>query len=137
MARFARLQPGSAVANYYYGLALSNRHHEKEAQSLFAKAISLDPRLAGAHLQIGILAARNADYPAAIHAYRDALASDPKLEEAHFRLSEAYRISGDRVKAKEELATYQRLSSESAENAERERREIQRFVVDLRGETAQ
>jgi tetratricopeptide (TPR) repeat protein len=106
MARFAKLAPNNALANYYCGTTLSG----DKARRLLEKAIKLDPQLAPAHLRLGIIAARAGNYPEAIHAYRSALEADPDLAEAHYRLSEAYRLTGDLAKAKEELLIFRRLS---------------------------
>jgi tetratricopeptide (TPR) repeat protein len=110
MARFAKLQPDSALANYYYGTTLS----DERARDLFQKAVRLDPQLAPAHVRLASLAARDGNYAEAIRDYQAAIAADPEMEEAHYRLSEAYRLTGDAAKAKEELAIFQRLSKESA-----------------------
>jgi tetratricopeptide (TPR) repeat protein len=129
MARFAKLQPDNALANYYYAVSLCNQRSYAKARALLDKAVTLDPRLGLAYLRLGII---EHSYPAAIHAYQKALEVNPDLEEAHYRLSEAYRLSGDSVRAKQEMAAYNELSKESNEKIERERRETQRFVVALR-----
>ncbi|MFZ0591087.1 MAG: tetratricopeptide repeat protein [Bryobacteraceae bacterium] len=142
MARFARLQPGSALANYYYAVSIWNRSRgpedseaSKKAQTLLERAVALDPHLGSAYLQLGIIAARQGKYSDAIRAYRKAAEASPELEEVHYRLSEVYRLTGDRVEANQELAIYNRLSKQSAEKRERERREIQQFVVALRSQS--
>ena len=108
MARFAKLQPDSALANYYYGTTLP----DEPAREWFLKAVGLDSHLAPAHVRLGGLAARDGNYTEAIRDYQAAIAADPQLGEAHYRLSEAYRLTGDSAKAKEELATFERLSKE-------------------------
>jgi tetratricopeptide (TPR) repeat protein len=128
LARFASLQPDNALANYYYAVSLSDQHDYVKARRLLDRAVTLDPHLGIAYLQLGII-----DH--SIRDYRKALEADPALAEAHYRLSEAYRLTGDTAKAKEEMAAYAKLSKESNESAERERREIQRFVVALRSTT--
>jgi tetratricopeptide (TPR) repeat protein len=110
MARFAKLQPENALANYYYGLTL----RDDQAAPVIQKAVALDPTLAPAYLSLGVVAERNKDYPAAIRDYQAAIAADPALEEAHFRLSGAYRLTGETEKAKQELTTFQRLSKAAA-----------------------
>ena len=57
---------------------------------------------------------------------------DPQNQEAHFRLSQAYRKQGQTEKAKQELQIYQELSKKSAEQVDRQRREIPQFVYTLR-----
>jgi tetratricopeptide (TPR) repeat protein len=118
LARFLQLHPDNAQANYYAGL--------------FQKAIALDPHFALAYLQLGVSYARDGRYTEAIGAYRKAIAETPGLEEAHFRLSEAYRLTGDKNLAQQELAIYNRLSKESAEKLEQERRETRQFLIELK-----
>jgi tetratricopeptide (TPR) repeat protein len=137
MARFARLQPGNALANYYYAVSLWKGRAEnaavvEEVQALLEKAVALDAHLGRAYLQLGIVYAAEQKYREAVRAYQKAVDEEPGLPEAHYRLSEAYRITGDRLKAEQELSTYHQLSKESAEEVERERREVRQFVIALR-----
>jgi tetratricopeptide (TPR) repeat protein len=139
IARFARLQPDNALANYYYAVALLKRskstHDAKtstQAASLLKRAVHLDPRLGLAQLQLGILYADRRDFPSAILAYQQAIAASPELEEAHFRLAQEYRRAGDKANTQRELQLYEQLSKNSAKQVERERHEIQQFVVTLR-----
>ena len=110
MARLVKLQPESALANYYFALTLS----DTQARVALEKAVKLDPALAPAYVRLGTIAAQEGDYRDAIRHYQAALAADPQLPEAHYRLSEAYRLTGDSIKAKDELAIFQRLSKNAA-----------------------
>jgi tetratricopeptide (TPR) repeat protein len=139
LGRFVRLQPENALANYYYALSLWIRHEslgsaEKlaEVESLLEKAVHLDPKFGAAYLQLGILYSERGDSAVAIAAYQKATDANPGLEEAHYRLGEAYSRAGEKLKAGAELQLYGQLSKERAEEAERERREIQQFVYTLR-----
>lgn len=134
ISRFAKLHPDSAMANYLDGLSLWNQGNSKEAQLTIEKAILLDPKFGPAYLQLGIIHAYSKNYSEAIAAYQRAIAVDSQMEEAHYRLSEAYRISGDYARARLELLTYQRLSKTSAEKLERERRELKQFVISLKSQ---
>lgn len=141
LARFLKLRPDNALANYYYAVAIWNHSPNLEdsktphkAQDLLKKAIRLDPHLGPAYLQLGVIYAGERHVPEAILAYRNALVATPDLEEAHYRLSEAYRLTGDLAKAQQELATYNQLSKDSAQEIERERRNLQQFVVNMRGQ---
>ena len=125
LARFAKLAPGNALANYYYAVSLSTQGDDRNARRLLEKAVRLDPHLGPAYLQLGII-------DNSIGEFQKAVAADPSLEEAHYRLAEAYRLSGDTAKAKDEMAAYHKLAKEADESVERERREMRRFVVELR-----
>ncbi|MDQ2841484.1 MAG: tetratricopeptide repeat protein [Acidobacteriota bacterium] len=138
--RFAKLQPENAWANYYYATCLlklrkgpGDIETPSEAQSLLEKAVRLDPKLAVAYLQLGIIYSAQQDLPAAIHAYRQAIEAEPGLEQAHYRLAQAYRQTGELKKAQGELALFQELSKTSAQERDRERSELKQFVVTLKG----
>lgn len=143
LRRFATLQAGNALANYYYALGLWNLHESlgsKEnlasVESLLQKAVHLDPKFGAAYLQLGILYAERGDSAKAISAYQKAAEVNPELEEAHYRLARAYSQTGEKSKAQAELQLYEQLSKKSAEEAEHERREIQQFVYTLRGSSS-
>ena len=119
-------------------------------ESLLLKAVHLDPKLGAAYLQLGILYSRGADFSRAIPEYRKAidvsseevspqLANPPideTLAEAHYRLAQAYLRTGDKAHAQEELEVHALLIKKTNENTERQRREIQEFVVSLRGKNS-
>ena len=135
LGRFVRLQPENAQANYYYALGLSRRNDADDlahAESLLEKAVRLDPKLAAAYLQLGVLYSQRGDSSKAVSAYLEAIAANPGLVAAHYRLAQAYSRSGEKSKAQAELQIYNQLSKKTAEEADRQRREIQQFVYTLR-----
>jgi tetratricopeptide (TPR) repeat protein len=137
--RFVRLQPQKAEANYYYAVALlkqQNGAHDgaqiSEIESLLNRAIQFDPKFAAAYLQVGIVYSDRHENSQAIAAFEKAAQTDPQLEEAHYRLAQVYRQLGESDKSKRELQTYELLSKESEQKAERERHEIRQFIYTLR-----
>jgi tetratricopeptide (TPR) repeat protein len=142
LQRFAKLQPENALANYYLAISISKRSSyddaEKFAQAkpLLEKAIRLDPQLAPAYLQLGILYSRQKNLSNAISAYQQAIAVDPQLEQAHYRLAQAYRQTGEDSKARDEMALYKKISNEKSAEAARQQHELQRFVYELKDQTA-
>ena len=159
LARFARVQPDNALANYYYAVSLSkepahdsasvadgDRERSARVESLLQKAVHLDPKLGAAYLQLGIFYSRRADFSQAIAAYQKAIEvsreqaspqfANPQLEEtleeAHYRLAQAYLRTGFRTKAQEQLQLHNQLAKKTKEDTERGRREIQEFVISLR-----
>jgi len=138
LQRFVKLQPDNALANYYYAISLWKRRTgddaEKFAQvkTLLENAIRLDPKLAAAFLQLGILYSEQKNLPSAISAYQRAIAADPQLEQAHYRLAQAYWQTGEDSKAQDELALYETTSKEKADESDRQQHELQRFVYELK-----
>jgi tetratricopeptide (TPR) repeat protein len=142
LGRFVRLQPENALANYYYALSLRKRPEDPEdaenlaqVESLLKKSLHLDPKLGASYLQLGILYSDRGDFPKSISAYQKAIAASPELEEAHYRLAQAYKRTGEKLKAQEELQLYKQIAKKKEEEAERERHEIQQFVYTLRSST--
>ena len=143
LARFARLEPNNALANYYYAVGLwkskegavdgaGNEASAKEIEKLLETAARLDPKLGAAQMQLGMLYAQRGDYVGAVAAYQKAIEVSPELEEAHYRLALAYKKTGDEAGAAKELKLHEELAKQGEERAERERGEIQEFVVKLR-----
>jgi tetratricopeptide (TPR) repeat protein len=142
LAQFVRLHPESAMANYYYALSLWKRRKAAEdstrlqVQSLLETAVRLDPKLGSAYVQLGMLHAERNDLYGAISAYLQAIEASPRLEEAHYRLAQAYRLTGEKSKAHAELQLYNEITKASAGEMERERHDIKQFVYTLRNEPA-
>lgn len=138
LQRFAQLQPANALANYYYALALWNRRKgpgdastSAQVESLLQKALRLDPRLAKAHFQLGVLYSDRSNLPQAISSYENAVRVDPQFTEAHYRLAQAYAASGQKEKSYEEISLYKQKTKEKADAADRERRALQQFVYTM------
>ena len=144
-ARFAALQPDNALANYYYAVSLwrdsetpetergaGEKDRTSKIKKLLDKAIRLNPKLGPAYLQLGLIASAQDDSQQAITAYEKAVATDPNLVEAHYRLGRAYRRIGRKQDAQRELQIYQKLSKQSDAQVERDRREVQQFVITMR-----
>ncbi len=125
----------------------NERDNERSArvESLLLKAVHLDPKFGAAYLQLGILYAQRKDFPRAISVYQKAIEVSPEavspeqatpeinetLEVAHYRLAQAYLRTGNKTGAQEELQLHDRLSKQTKEKTEHERREIQQFVISL------
>jgi tetratricopeptide (TPR) repeat protein len=133
MARFAKLEPDNAWANFYYAASLwKNKGDAQPAETLLEKALHLDPKLPDAYLELGIIYSARKDFPRAIAAFEKSIAFDPRLEEAHYRLAQTYARTGENQKAQKEFEIHHQLAEESAQQVERERREVQQFVIQLR-----
>jgi Flp pilus assembly protein TadD len=170
LERFVQLQPENPLANYYCAVALwkqslvaadtepDTRHgdqRDKEVsprvESLLQKAARLDPKLASAYLQLGILYSQRGDFVRAISEYQKAIEVGPEeasphlansqiaytkseetLEEVHYRLAQTYLRIGEKAKAQEQLQLHEKLSEKTRQDNEQERHETQEFVISLR-----
>jgi Tfp pilus assembly protein PilF len=139
LAQFFKRQPEDALANYYYAVALWKQNQtsrspetSRQVEALLEKAWQLDPKLAGASLQLGIVFEDRRDLARAVDSYKAAINADPQLREAHYRLAQLYRRTGEKAKAEQELAAYNRISREVLDQNEREAHEIPQFVYTLR-----
>jgi tetratricopeptide (TPR) repeat protein len=134
LKRFMETNPANALAYYYYALSCwkgtrgSGRAVDlAEVQALLRKSISLDPRLADAHLQLGVLfhdLHRDQD---AIPEFQAAIQLKPDDPDPHYRLAQAYARTGDKQRSQEEFQLYDKLK-QHVNDTEKQQHEIQQFV---------
>jgi len=140
MKRFVSLHPESAMAHYFYAVALMkqirNQQNFDAAETELKTALKIDPRLGNAYLQLGILRSEREDFPGAITAFQKAVETTPLPDEAHYRLAQVYRRMGEAGKAAKEIELFKQISEQKNKEADRERHEIQQFVYTLRGPTS-
>jgi tetratricopeptide (TPR) repeat protein len=139
LAQFAEEQPGNALANYYYAISIWKREKGsenparwKQAEALLEKAVTIDPRLDEAYLQLGVLHFAQGDFDEAIRGYQNAIEINPNLGEAHRQLGLAYQRTGERTKAQQEFQAYERAEKTEAADRERQRRELRQFLIILK-----
>ena len=120
--RYARLNPKAAQAQLYYATALWRRDESsndntswEKIKSLLEKAVALDPKLAQAHMQLGILYSRRGDYPHAAVEFERTIQLDPTLPVAHYRLAQALIRMGQKKQASQELETFRKLNADRKE----------------------
>ncbi len=150
LARFAQMQPDNALANYYYAVSLWKESEESaRVESLLLKAVHLDPKLGAAYLRLGIFYSQRADFALAVWAYQKAIEASPEeagsksddtldemLAESHYRLAQTYLRVGDKAKAQEQLQLHDEFTKKIKDDTDRERREIQQFVIPLRNDSS-
>jgi tetratricopeptide (TPR) repeat protein len=133
--RYSELQPGNALAQYYYAVSLWKGRRVSDpgidmdaVESLLKKAVALDDSLAEAHVQLGNLYADQHQYEKSIPQYVRAVELDQNLSDAHYRLGTDYVHVGRKEDAQKEFAVYQKLRAEHLAEVEKERAEVQQFV---------
>jgi tetratricopeptide (TPR) repeat protein len=141
LAQFAGQQPPNAAANYFYAISLMKREKEaraggdpRAAQTLLEKSVRLDPKYGAAYVELGALAFQRGDFAQAIKEYQQAIAVSPQTSEAHYRLSLAYKRSGDDAAAKREMETYQAAEKAESAQAEQQNRDLKQFLVILKSQ---
>ncbi|MGB8457602.1 MAG: tetratricopeptide repeat protein, partial [Candidatus Acidiferrum sp.] len=139
LARFARKQPGNALANYYYAISLWKRAKGSEnsaglrqAEALLEKAVTIDPKCDEAYLQLGVMHFVRGDFERAIRDYQQAIEANPNLGEAHRQLGLAYQRTGEKAKAEQEFEAYKLAEKAEAAKTERQQKELRQFLIILK-----
>jgi tetratricopeptide (TPR) repeat protein len=133
--RFSELQPANARASYYYAMSLWKGKRAQDPsldlhqiESLLRQAVTLDPKLAEAHLQLGNLYSDQTQYAEAIPEYGKALEVNPNLGDAHYRLGQAYVHTSQKDKAQEQFQIYQTLRAQHLAELDKQIADIRQFV---------
>lgn len=119
LERFIGLKPRDADGQYYYAMSLWRGAATGDAdlarvEALLRKATALDRTHAKAHLQLGTLLSEQRRWREAIAPLKAAVALAPTLAPGHFRLSQAYRRTGQTALAEHALATFEKLEAGGA-----------------------
>jgi tetratricopeptide (TPR) repeat protein len=113
LARFVQKQPAHALGHFYYAMSLwkgdAAAAPPPDVESHLKRAIALDPGLARAHFQLGVLYADARRYADAIPALQEAARLEPSMAQAHYRLGQAYRRTGRADLAQKAMETFERL----------------------------
>ena len=141
--RYAERQPGNARAQYYYAMSLwKGKRLEASSsdlamvESLLRKSNALDGKQADTHVQLGNLYADQHHYEESIPEYERALELDPNLPDAHYRLGTDYVHVGQKDKAQDEFAVYQKLRAQHLAEDDKERAEVQQFLYSAKAPSA-
>jgi tetratricopeptide (TPR) repeat protein len=133
--RFAELQPRNAQASYYYAMSLWKGKRAQDPgldlqkiESLLKQAIVLDPKYAQAHLQLGNLYSDRSKYAEAIPEYARARELDPGLGDVYYRMGQAYVHVGEKDRAQEQFAIYQRVRAEHMAERDKQQADVRQFV---------
>ena len=143
LARFTHDQPANALGNYYYAVALWKRSRSagegpenspaaQQAEALLQMAVTADPKLDAAYVQLGILYDAQGSPTQAIGAYKKAVEANPQSGEAHYRLALAYKRTGEEAKSEKEVQLYKEADRSETAAIEQQRREIRQFLIILK-----
>jgi cytochrome c-type biogenesis protein CcmH/NrfG len=108
-----------------------------QIEALLKTSLTLDPKSAEAHLQLGNLYSDQNKYADAIAEYEKARELDPDLADVRYRLGQAYVRTGQKARAQEEFAVYQKIREQHLAELDKQRAEIRQFVYSAKnGATA-
>ena len=140
LADFHQREPGNALADYYYAMALWKQQPpsaesttQHQVLALLNDAVKADSRCGEAWLQLGNLKARSGDYSGAIPLYTKAVDARPQLTDAWYRLGTAYDRTGQHDKARDAFNHHDQLEKQQADEVDKQRREIKQFVISSAG----
>ena len=114
MKVFVTQHPKNALAHFYYAMSLWKGHIDptartadvSEIEKLLRTALRLNPQLADAYLELGILLADQQKTNEAINALQQSVKLKPALPKAHYRLMQLYQRTGQKALAAQALAAF-------------------------------
>ena len=117
LADYAHRRPGDASALYHYGRiqylkAASGAANFDSASQSLRQALAINPHLAEASLQLGIVAQAQGQVAESAKLLQQAVHDDPKLADAHYRLGLVYRKLGLVAQSKAEMALFEKLRAD-------------------------
>jgi tetratricopeptide (TPR) repeat protein len=108
--------PTNAQAWAWLADVLIRRNDFQKSKPLLDKALSIDPRVRIAHLDLGIVFAQDKQYDRAIEAFKEAIRLDDSKPDAHFRLARVYKEAGKPAESAAELDIVRRLREQKSED---------------------
>jgi tetratricopeptide (TPR) repeat protein len=99
------------------------------AAELLDEALRIDPKLAEAHYQKGVLFQIKEAWQESIPELEASTALKPESSRTHYRLALAYARTGNRDKAKEQFALQKKYREQEKEGIDARFSEVQMFVV--------
>ena len=125
--------------HYYLAMCLrktgstdSPGERDSRVESLLQRALTLDPKFADAHFQLGALYADQRKYKEATAEYELALKISPNAANTHYRLAQALARLGNQTRAQQEFAIFNRLRQSESDQTTKEQNQIQQFVYQIR-----
>ncbi len=109
LQRALELDPQEIRAQYVLGLIYQNQDEVEKAIESLSNVHRKDPDDPSTNYYLGTLYNRQREFDTAIQYLQKAIQKQPYNASAHYNLSRAYFRSGDREKAQQELAEFERL----------------------------
>ena len=110
--KYLSSSPADATAyTHYAAILIASAGDTVEARKALRRALQLQPDLAAAHLQLGILEQSAENWKQALQSYLRAAELDRQNATVHYRLGAVYSRLGNTEKARTELAEFKRLKA--------------------------
>lgn len=103
-----RIRPGYLPARLMLAKSLLDGGHAEESRALYQALVDELPETAEAHYGLGRIATARGELASAVAHLGKACSLFPGFGAAHFALARAYRDLGEKEKAQEQLALYQK-----------------------------
>jgi Flp pilus assembly protein TadD len=137
---YAKRQPQDAAAQYYYALSLRrsgaagrNPADAERVEHVLRSALALDPSLADAHLQLGVVLAEQHRDTEALAEFERVITLEPGFAEAHYRAAQIYQRTGQKEKAQAERASYEQLRKQSASEDQKLHDDVRKLLLGSAG----
>jgi tetratricopeptide (TPR) repeat protein len=135
LLEYAQAHPGDAKgATYAASMLLREEETEQKShleRKLLDSAIAVDPRLADAQYDMGVLKQNQSDWAGSIPNLETAVRLKPDFTEAHYRLALAYWRSGRKEDAKTEMELQRKFTKQQEQDLDQRRSQITTFLVDV------
>ncbi|MGA9670762.1 MAG: tetratricopeptide repeat protein [Terracidiphilus sp.] len=134
LLKYAQSHPGDAKVSVYTASTLIGGQLTEEnmrmARQLLDHAIAVDPRLADAQYEMGVLKQDQMDWAGSISNLEQAVKLKPDFARAHYRLALACLRSGRKQEGEEEMELQKRYSQQQQNDLDQRLRQITTFLVD-------
>ncbi len=133
LEQYAEVNQKNAAIDTYAAASILARSGEAMNLPLAARlldtAIRINPKLAEAHYQKGLLLQFQEKWSDSIPELESSIALRPESSRAHYRLALGYARTGNREKAKEQFTLQKKYREQEKEGIDARFSEVQMFVV--------
>ena len=133
---FAEKHPQDPKAATYAAIHIlhgpANPDQQEQARKLLLSAIAVEPEVAEAHYELGLLLGFQEKWAESARDLERAVELQPDYAAAHYRLAIAYRHSGQPDKAQEQVRLQQKFSAQQAKERDLKLEQIQTLLLTTR-----
>lgn len=125
-SKYLASSPSDATANYYYGKILLEKSEKRNGTNLklarqyLEEAVKLDPQLAEAHTELGVLFNRERQFNIARKELELSIHLDPASTKAYYILAQVDRKLGLRVQAQDAIQKFEKLKATQKKDENKE-----------------